>query len=200
MMNPIRMLRYVTHRSDTWHTLAAEQPSVMKMLWTYIVPMSLIPPVMLNIVARNHPRIFMDILPGDRPLIVGLILFVALVVGVLVMAWISKFLAEMVDLKPSYRDALLVIAVAATPFWVASICYLVPNLALNLVLHGVAGVFSVALVYQGILTIFHLHRRGAAAMLTTAIGCTGAIGFGVLLVGMLMTWGVIQDLQFAVKA
>lgn len=200
MMNPIRMLRYVTHRSDTWHALAEEKPSVMKMLWGYIVPMSLIPPVMLNIVARNHPRIFMDILPGDRPLIVGLILFVALVAGVLVMAWISKFLAEMVDLKPSFRDALLVIAVAATPFWVASICYLIPNLALNLVLHGVAGVFSVALVYQGILTIFHLHRRGAAAMLTTAIGCTGAIGFGVLLVGMLMTWGVIQDLQFAVKA
>ena len=199
MMNPIRMLRYVTHRSDTWHTLAAEQPSVMKMLWTYIVPMSLLPPIMLNLLAHNHPQRFMDLLPGDRPLVVGVILFVALVAGVLVMAWISKFLAEMVDIKPSFRDALLVIAVATTPFWVASIGFLIPNLALNLALHGIAGLIAVALVYQGILTIFRLHRRGAAAMLTIAIGCTGAVGFGVLLVSMLMTWGVIQDMQFATK-
>lgn len=200
MMNPIRMLRYVTHRSDTWHALAAEQPSVMKMLWAYIIPMSLLPPIMLNLLAHNHPQRFMDLLPGDRPLIVGVILFLALVAGVLLMAWISKFLAEMVDIKPSYRDALLVIAVATTPLWVASIGYLIPNLALNLALHAIAGLIAVALVYQGILTIFRLHRRGAAAMLTTAIGCTGAVGFGVLLVSMLMTWGVIQDLQFAVKA
>ena len=200
MMNPIRMLRYVTHHSDTWHALAEEKPSVMQMLWLYIIPMSFIPPLMLNIVVRNYPKVFMDILPGDRLHIVGIILFLALVVGVIVMAWITQMLAEMVDIKPPFRDALLVIAVATTPFWAVSLFYLVPNMAVNLVLHGVAGIASVALVYQGIKTIFRLKRKGAAAMLTTAIGCTAAVGFGVLLIGTLMMWGVIQDLQFAVKA
>ena len=200
MLNPIRMLRYVTHHSDTWHALAEEKPSVMQMLWLYVIPMSVIPPLMLNIVVRNHPKVFMDILPGDRLHIVGITLFLALVAGVIVMAWISKLLAEMVDIKPPFRDALLVIAVATTPFWAVSLFYLVPNMAVNLILHGVAGIASVALVYQGVKSIFRLQRRGAAAMLTTAIGCTAAVGFGVLLVGTLMMWGVIQDLQFAVKA
>lgn len=200
MMNPIRMLRYVTHHSDSWHALAEEKPSVMQMLWLYVIPMSFIPPLMLNIVVRHHPKVFMDILPGDRLHIVGIIIFLALVVGVIVMAWISKLLAEMVDIKPPFRDALLVIAVATTPFWAVSLFYLVPNMAVNLVLHVVAGIASIALVYQGVKSIFRLQRRGAAAMLTTAIGCTAAVGFGVLLVGTLMMWGVIQDLQFAVKA
>lgn len=199
MMNPIRMLRYVTHHSETWHALAEEKPSVMQMLWLYVIPMSFIPPLMLNIVVRNHPKVFMDILPGDRLHIVGIILFLSLVAGVIVMAWISKLLAEMVDIKPPFRDALLVIAVATTPFWAVSLFYLVPNMAVNLILHGVAGIASIALVYQGVKSIFRLQRRGAAAMLTTAIGCTAAVGFGVLLVGTLMTWGIVQDLQFAVK-
>lgn len=199
LVNPIRMLRYVTHHSETWHALAKEKPSIMQMLFLYVIPMSIIPPLMLNLVVRDHPKVFMDILPGDRLVIVGIIMYLALVFGVIIMAWISKLLAEMVDITPSYRDAFLVIAVATTPFWVVSLFYLVPNMAVNLVMHGVAGIVSVALVYQGIKSIFRLNRRGAAAMLTTAIGCTAAVGFGVLLVGTLMTWGVVQDLQFAVK-
>lgn len=199
-VNPVRMLRYVTHHSDSWHALAEKKPSVMQMLWLYVVPMSLIPPLMLNVVVRNYPKVFMDILPGDRLHIVGIILFLTLVVGVIVMAWITQMLADMVEIRPSYRDAFLVIAVATTPFWAVSLFYLVPNMAVNLALHGVAGIASVALVYQGVKTIFRLKRKGAAAMLTTAIGCTGAVGFGVVLVGILMAWGIVQDLQFAVKA
>jgi hypothetical protein len=199
-VNPVRMLRYVTHRSETWHALAQEKPSVMQMLWLYVVPMSLVPPLMLNIVVRNYPKVFMDILPGDRLHIVGIILFLSLVIGVIVMAWITKFLADMVDIRPSYRDAFLVIAVATTPFWAVSMFYLIPNMAVNIFLHFVAAAASIALVYQGVKSIFRLKRRGAAAMLTTAIGCTAAVGFGVLLVGTLMTWGVVQDLQFGLKA
>lgn len=200
LVNPIRMLRYVTHHSETWHALAEEKPSILQMLLLYVIPMSIIPPLMLNLVVRDHPKVFMDILPGDRLVIVGIIMYLALVFGVIIMAWISKLLAEMVDIKPSYRDAFLVIAVATTPFWAVSLFYLVPNMTVNLVMHGIAGIASIALVYQGIKSIFRLNRRGAAAMLTTAIGCTAAVGFGVLLVGTLMAWGVVQDLQFAVKA
>lgn len=199
-VNPIRMLRYVTHHSDTWHALAEEKPSILQMLLLYVIPMSIIPPLMLNLVVRNYPKVFMDILPGDRLKVVGIILFVSLVAGVLLMAWISQMLADMVEIRPSYRDALLVTAVATTPFWAVSLFYLVPNMTVNIIMHFVAAAASIALVYQGVKSIFRLKRKGAAAMLTTAIGCTAAVGFGVLLVGTLMTWGMIQDLQFAVKA
>jgi hypothetical protein len=199
-VNPIRMLRYITHHSETWHALAEKKPSVMQMLWLYVVPMSLIPPLMLNVVVRHYPKVFMDVMPGDRLHIVGIILFLSLVVGVIVMAWISQMLADMVEIRPSYRDAFLVTAVATTPFWAVSLFYLVPNMTVNIVMHFVAAAASIALVYQGVKRIFRLKRKGAAAMLTTAIGCTAAVGFGVLLVGILMLWGVIQDLQFAVKA
>ncbi len=198
-MNPLKLLSYVTHQSEAWHELADKKPSVQQMLLMYVVPLSIIPPLMLYFVVQNHPKIFMDILPGDRLIIFGLGLFFSQVTTVLVTAWITQHLAKMVDIKPSFRDALLVIAAAATPFWLVSIFYLVPSFTVNIALHGVAGLVSAALVNQGIISVFKLKRRGAAIMLLIAIICTAALGLGILLIGTLMSWGGIQDLQFSLK-
>ena len=195
-MNIIRLIRYTT--SNTWHSVD-KKPGVMQLLWMYIVPLSLVPSVMLYMVVRNYPKLFMDILPGDRIMVVSLELFAGQIVAILVMAWITRNLAEMVNLKPSYRDSLLIIATSVTPFWLASLFYLIPSIPLNLIMHGIAALASITLVYYGVNNVFGLKRRGAAAMLTGAIACTAALAFAILLVYTLMSWNAIQHLQFSLK-
>lgn len=198
-MSPIRMLSYVTHQSEAWHMLAEKQPSVMRMLFLYVMPLSIIPPLMLYFVIQRYPEIFIDILPGDRAIIFCVSLFVFQILMVLAMASLSQNLAEMVDIKPTFRDSLLLIAAAVTPFWLVSIFYIVPSFALNIILHGLAALAATGIVYQGIQMIYKLKRRGAATMLLIAIISTGALGFGVILVGSLMFWGGVQALQFALE-
>lgn len=132
-------------------------------------------------------------------MMVSLELFAGQIVAILVMRWITRNLAGMVNLKPTYRDSLLIIAASVTPFWLASLFYLIPSIPLNLIMHGIATLASIALVYFGVNNVFGLKRRGAAAMLTGAIACTAALAFAILLVCTLMSWNAIQHLQFSLK-
>jgi len=165
----------------------------------YVVPLSLVPSVVFYLVVRSYPKLFLDILPGDRAMIVSLELFAGQIVAILMMALISRNLAEMVNIKPTFRDSLLVIATSVTPFWLVSLFYLIPNITFNIFMHGVATIASIILVYFGVNNVFGLKRRGASAMLTVAIVCTAALGFAILLVTTLISWSAIQQLQFSVK-
>jgi len=175
-------------------------PGVATMMLGYVIPLSLVTPVMLSIVVRQYPQLFTDLLPGDRLNIVVFALFVLQVVAVPLMALIVKHLSEMIGTIPSYKEALLVMAVSATPCWLVALFYLVPNFAFNIVMHVVASCLSAFLVYLGIRNVFGVQRRGARIMLTTAIVATASLAFGVLLVSTLMLWGQVQQLQFAVPA
>jgi hypothetical protein len=198
MMNPIKFFHFVMQ--DRNRSLSKEYlPSVKQLLWMYVVPLAIIPPLMIYLVLHDYPKLFMDILPGNRLLVTGIEMFVFQVVAVLVLSWITQNLAAMVNLTPSFRDCLLVIAVAATPLWLLSFCYLVPNMELNLLVHGLGVLLSGFLVYRGIINVFGLKRRGAIAILTMSILGTAGLGFAVILVGTLISWSEIQKLQLSIK-
>jgi len=175
-------------------------PGVATMMLGYVIPLSLVTPVMLSIVVRQYPQLFTDLLPGDRLYIVVFALFVLQVVAVPLMALIVKHMSEMIGIIPSYKEALLVMAVSATPCWLVALFYLVPSFAFNIVMHAVASCLSAFLVYLGIRNVFGVQRRGARIMLTTAIVATASLAFGVLLISTLMLWGQVQQLQLAVPA
>ncbi len=178
----------------------ADVPSVMTMMLGYIIPLALITPIMLNIVVSQYPKLFTDLLPGQRLYIVTFALFIMQVVAVPLLALIVKHLSSMVSLLPSYKESLLVTAVSATPFSLVSLFYLVPSFAFNIVMHAIAGLLATLLVYLGVKNVFGLQRRGARTMLTIAIVATASLAFGVLLVSTLMLWGQVQQLQWAVHA
>jgi hypothetical protein len=148
---------------------------------------------------HNYPRQFMDTLPGNRLLMICAELFVLQIAVILAMAWITQNLAEMVDKKPSFRDSLLIIAIATTPLWLTSVFYVVPSLSFNVVVHGIAILASIALVYRGVKYIFSIRERGAISTLTLAIVCTAGLGFAVVMVGSLISWEAIEQMQFAIK-
>jgi hypothetical protein len=141
----------------------------------------------------------MDTLPGNRLMVISAELLLLQISVIFAMAWITQNLAEMVNRKPSFRDSLLMIAIATTPLWLTSIFYVVPSLSFNVIVHAVAVLISIGLVYRGVKYIFTIQERGAIATLTLAIVCTAGLGFAVVMIGSLISWEAIEQLQFAVK-
>jgi hypothetical protein len=198
-MNIIRLFGYVTPKSRE-KSFKAEKPSSMQLILFYVLPLSLIPCAMMYFrLYHNYPRLFMDALPGNRLLVVSAELLLLQMSVILAMAWITQNLAEMVNKKPSFRDSLLMIAIATTPLWLTSIFYVVPSLSFNVIVHAVAVLISIALVYRGVKYILAVQERGAIATLTLAIVCTAGLGFAVVMIGSLISWEAIEQLQFAVK-
>lgn len=200
-MNPIRLFEFVTPHHHRAKLLTASKPASRQLLMWYVLPLSLLPCIMIYIrLYHSYPKLFMDVLPGNRLLVISGELLLLQLGVVLAMAWITQNLAEMVDVRPSFRDALLAIAIATTPLWLTSLFYLVPSLSFNVVVHAVAVVTSVLLVYRGVKYIFGIRERGAQATLTMAIACTAALGFAVVLIGSLISWEAIEQLQFAIQS
>lgn len=199
-MNPIRLFDYVTARSEQHKVLALPKPGVTQLLLFYVLPLSLIPCITMYLrLGHQVPKLFFDQLPGNRLLMVSIELLFLQLLLVLVMAWITQHLAQMVGVKPGFRDALLLITLATTPLWLTSLFYLVPSLSVNVLVHGVAALIAVALVYRGVRYVFGIRERGALFSLTLAIICTAGLGFGVILIGSLISWETIEQLQFSVK-
>lgn len=199
-MNPIRLFYFVSPKSHDAKLLTADKPDVSQLMLLYVLPLSLIPCLMMYLRLYNsYPQLFFDNLPGNRLIVVSLELLVLQLVVVLTMAWITQNLAEMVNVKPSFRDALLVMALATTPLWLTSLFFLVPSLSFNVVVHAVAVLISILLVYRGVRYIFGIRERGALFSLSLAIVCTAGLGFAVILIGSLISWEAIEQLQFAIK-
>ncbi|KQT38112.1 MULTISPECIES: Yip1 family protein [unclassified Methylophilus] len=198
-MNLIRLFSYVTPKSRE-KSFKAEKPSAMQLMLFYVLPLSLIPCAMMYFrLYHNYPKQFMDTLPGNRLMVISAELLLLQISVILAMAWITQNLAEMVNRKPSFRDSLLMIAIATTPLWLTSIFYVVPSLSFNVIVHAVAVLISIGLVYRGVKYIFTIQERGAIATLTLAIVCTAGLGFAVVMIGSLISWEAIEQLQFAVK-
>jgi hypothetical protein len=191
--------RSVLNLSPPTNSKKPNLKSTIYLLWAYVVPLSLITPVMLSIVIRQHEALFIDMLPGDRLYILGFILFIAQVSLVPIMASLVKNTATMVDIKPSFDEAFLIMAISTTPFFLVSVFYLVPSIAFNIIMHGVAAAGSSILVYLGIKHVFRLERRGARIMLTMTVLSAASLGFGILLIGTLMMWEEIQIIQFSIR-
>jgi len=199
-MNPIRLFYFVSPNRSHARQSTASKPSVSQLMLFYILPLSLIPCAMMYWrLYHNYPGLFIDQLPGNRLLMVSAELLLLQLGVLLVMAWITQNLAEMVNIKPDFRDSLLMMAIATTPLWLTSLFYIVPSLSFNVVVHGVAVLVSVLLVYRGVRYIFGIRERGALVSLSMAIVCTAGLGFAVILIGSLISWEAIEQLQFAVK-
>lgn len=199
-MNPIRLFDFISPKQLQPTVRKVSKPSVSQLMLLYVLPLSLIPCVMMYLRLYHHyPKLFVDHLPGNRLMMVSAeLLFLQLGV-LLLMAWITQNLAEMVNIQPDFRDSLLIMTIATTPMWLTSLFYIVPSLSFNVVVHGIAVLLSILLVYRGVRYIFGVRERGALVILSMAIVCTAGLGFAVILIGSLISWEAIEQLQFAVQ-
>jgi len=197
-MNPMTLFKLFFKPTVGWEALIASQPSMHRLFLLHVIPFALIPSVMIYIAGTKQTLMFFDLLPGNKLVLVSLILFLVQLVVVPVMATILRQLAEVADSHPSYRQAFILAAVAPTPLWMAPVFLIVPDMMVNILVTTLAMMASAGFIYFGIPTVFKIKEQGHVYLLFGAILVAGVIAWGFLMVCTLVVWGSVQNLNFAV--
>lgn len=177
-MNMMMFPRMLASHDAGWAWLLQVHPSVTRMFFRYVVPMSLLPPAMILYAANAHP----DILLGNLALADAWSLagwfYAAELAMVLVMGYAIQFIGDALYMRPDYHDAYAFAAVAPTPLWLAALAMLVPSVIFNVIVTGVALAACCMLIYEGTWRVFSLQEgQREAPLLTYAILFAGLLAW-----------------------
>ncbi len=127
-----------------WPAIAGEQPVVPQIITGYVIPLALIPAVAsilgFGVIGMG---VFSSMTFGFATAIVA---FVAAVAGVYLSAFVIDYLAPNFGSQKNFGRAVQLVAYAYTPAWIAGIFYVIPVLA---VLVLVASIYGLYLLYLG---------------------------------------------------
>jgi hypothetical protein len=199
-MHPLTLFRLFLSPTQGWRDLMEDRPSIHRLYLLHVIPFALIPSLMIYIAGQKHSQRFLDLLPGNKLIIVAVAFFLVQLVIVPAMASIVRQLAEVAEIHPSYREAFTLAAVAPTALWLAPLFLTIPDILVNIGITSLAMLASAGLIYYGVPTVFGIEEQGHALLLFGAILMAGVITWGFLMICTLMVWGSVQNLQFAVAA
>ncbi|WP_017431249.1 YIP1 family protein [Vreelandella jeotgali] len=182
-MNPANVIQLPFTRQAGWKELQRRRPSIARLAFSLVLPMSLIPPVLLYY-AGTHYGDALTAGFGDRQWrFITTILFLSELLTFFVMGWLIHTVVNIADeLSIDYPDAYLLAALAPLPLWSSAIALLVPSLVFNVLVVLVALGVSCSLVYQGLGAL--CERRGQD--MTTMSATYTVMAAGVLAWGLLM--------------
>lgn len=174
------------------------EPSVPKLLLFWVVPMSLLPPLMYIYAQTAHPG---AILPRLEPamstneaVLTGAAFVLIEILAVALMAMFIQQLGSEVGITPSYAESYALAATAPTPLWLATLGLALPNLWVNVAFLIVAWIFCVGLIRRGVQGLFMPHddsRTHALANTLTFVGVAtwfALLLFLVLLLSIIVGW------------
>ena len=190
--------RMLVSETDGWRDIVQSHPSALKMLFTVVVPLSLLPPLMYAYTQLVYPGVVFDLvkpaLSTGENIIVGSVFFLIELATVTLMAAYIQQLGAIADVQPEFAAAYAMAAIAPAPLWLSSLMLFVPSLWANVLTVLLAWVASVALIRHGVRPLFKLADTAKARRLANAITMTGIgtwIGMLLLLMmilGMLLGW------------
>lgn len=181
-----------------WREVVRLHPTTLKMLLFYVVPMSLLPPLMYAYTQTMYPGAVFDLVkPALTPMenvAVGTMFFLVELGTVALMAAYIQQLGAIADVRPNYNAAYTMAAIAPTPLWLSSLMLFVPNFWINFATVLVAWYACVKLIQHGVHALFDLGDVPKTRRLANAITMTGVgtwLGMMVLLMmalGILLGW------------
>ena len=159
-MSLANLPKMLLSESEGWTDLIRIHPSVAKLYGAFVVPMSLVPPVMYGYAELMHPG---GILPAVTPALTigqlclwGAAMFVLEVAMVALMANYIQQIGESVDVSLPFDRASLLAATALTPMWLSSLALIVPSVRANLAVLALAWLAAAVLIRHGIRPMFKL--------------------------------------------
>ncbi|MGE5469568.1 MAG: Yip1 family protein [Bacteroidota bacterium] len=178
--------------TEGWSDIAHRHPSAQRLLFTLVMPMSLIPPVMYAYAERMHPGAVFPLsvpaLTDMQLLVTGFVLFAVQLVMVSLMATLIRNIAVTQDHDPDYQNAYALAAIAPVPLWLSSLALFVPSLGFNVLVVAVAWAISVALIRHGVrplLQVADTRKTHTIADLVILTGVAAWIGLMILAAALL---------------
>jgi hypothetical protein len=194
-MNTHNLPKMIYSYREGWQELIQDHPSVRKLFTMYVVPMSLIPPVMLLYALLVTPgAVFPALVPEItvmEALLVAVAFFVAELAMVALMASIIQQMGDVVDVTPKYEEAYTLAAVAPTPLWLSALVLFIPVSWVSGVVVALAWLASAALIYHGVYPLFKLENRSKARLMGSFVLMAGVIAWAALLVVLALVISMI---------
>ena len=134
-----RVAAILTKPADEWRAIAAESATVEGLMRGYAGPLAAIPAI-----ARFIGFIRFSIVTG---FVYAVVSWVFALVGAWIAAVVIEKLAPTFQSRGSTEQALKLVVYSMTPIWIAGVLYLVPALAVLII---IAALYAVYLCYLGL--------------------------------------------------
>lgn len=187
--------RMMVSDSEGWSDVVRMHPTVVKLMLYFVMPMSLIPPLMYAYAQFVHPGVIFALveppLSNGEATLVGATFFLVELAMVALMAAYIQELGGVADVHPSYPDAFTLAAIAPTPLWLSALALFVPSLWFNVLVAAAAWVGSVALIRHGVRALFRVSDETKARRLANLVTATGVVVWIGMLLLLLMMLGMV---------
>ena len=185
-MTLTHMTRMFLSETEGWGDLIKVHPLPRQLLWSFVVPMSLIPPVMYAYAELVQPgKVFPALVPhlagGEVFLVGGLFIFAELVMVWLMTGFIHQRMESLVG-NPSYEGAFTLASVAPTPLWLAALALFIPSLWVNMVVVAAAWVGFAMLIRHGISPLLGISDESQVRRMANTLTFAGVMAWVSLIV------------------
>ncbi len=171
---PQRVRRILLQPAGEWLVIECEERSASDLYLGYIVPLSAIPPIATligtSVLGVRLPFGGSYRVPLGSALVSAVVQYALGLLGIYVFAVIIDLLAPHFGGTPNRIQALKVAAYASTASYIAGIASLVPSLSIL----GIAGLYSLCLIYLGLPVLMRAPRERALGYTASAV--VSAIG------------------------
>ncbi len=185
-MSPSQMPKMVLSFHAGWDDLTRIHPSIARMFFLVVLPLSLLPPAMIYYAGGNYGDVFASgVTPGQWHDSAG-IFFLAELLTVPLMAWVIHLVSRANDVAADYHVCFTLAAIAPIPLWLSSLVLFVPNLAIGVAVGALALLSSLGLTYRGVYALLRMRDDIQALQMATVATGAGLLAWLLLLQIVLM--------------
>ncbi|WP_263146455.1 Yip1 family protein [Pseudomonas sp. RIT-PI-AD] len=123
------------------------------------------------------------------------LLYFAILIGVLIMGAFVRWMTRTFDARPSLNECIGFIAYVSTPFYIAGLAALYPSRWLAIAILGAASVYSAFLLYVGLPRFMRIpHQKGA--LFSTSVLAVGLLVLVNMMVGTIHFWQLSMSPEY----
>jgi amino acid transporter len=189
-MSMTHILKLFGSSQEGWNDLVRIHPSVFRLAAFLVLPLSLIPPLMLEYAGRHTVGGLFPQVSSAAWSFAALAFLLAEWLTVPLIAWGIRSVASSRGTACRYHDAFTLAAIAPIPMWLSALVLFAGNTAaiLAVAIAGLAA--SVVLIFRGVEGILKVEEDVVAAQIAYVVTAMGLIAWVLLIMlGLVPTMG-----------
>ena len=190
--SPLLLFRLLFTPNAVFKVLAKTYPSPMAVFLKISLWFGVLPPIFSYFGAMKHGWNLGTIEPlyfsSDVLLSISIAYFIALLIGFVSTAVVSKWMADTYGARHSFGIHLAMISIVGAPIAVGSIIHLYPDVFINILVLVPAILWSMYLLYRGLPIVLHTTPERGMLMASSLIGYF-LVAFVSLLGITVVLWG-----------
>jgi hypothetical protein len=181
-MNILHIHKLFISSHEGWDDVARVHPTVLKLFGLLVLPLSLVPPLMLEYAGRHFGTVLFPHTSTQAWSMAALFFLITELLTVPLMAWGIKAVANSRGVACDYHDAFTLAAIAPIPLWLSALSLFSSNLVVIIAMATLGVVASVLLIFRGVEGILKVTEDMVAIEVAYIVTALGLIAWTLLIV------------------